>query len=519
MRLGGVVERVAPGAFRSVLEGLLAAKRSARGAARSTGTAAPSFRHEHAFTSIAAQIFADAREVCFFARIRTRGRNVRRLFKMHDSQTSTRELYDRHVIPTYGRFDLRLARGRGCEVWDEEGKRYLDFGAGIAVTSIGHAHPRVVRVLQEQVATLVHTSNLYYTRPQALLAQRLTRLVGAGGKVFFCNSGAEANEALYKLARKYGNDGAPPPPKHSVGEVVQSDTHRFGIVTMLGSFHGRTLAGISATGQEKVKKGFEPMVEGFRHVPFNDIAALRAAVDVPGTVAVLTEPVQGESGVHPASAEFLRAARELCDERDLLLMFDEVQCGLGRTGEWCGWTSIAPDVMPDAVSWAKGIAGGFPLGAIWVNERAVKLKDGTVKKLCDLLGPGTHGTTFGGTPLVCAGASEVLAVIEEEGMLANATALGAHALTVLRAIPSPLIAEVRGLGLMIGIELAADFAQRAKLSEGKSPALFLVEKLHDAGLLTIPSGTHAIRWLPALNVKREEIGEAAAILARVLCAV
>jgi len=439
---------------------------------------------------------------------------------MHDSQTSTRELYDRHVIPTYGRFDLRLARGRGCEVWDEDGKRYLDFGAGIAVTSIGHAHPRVVRVLQEQVATLVHTSNLYYTRPQALLAERLTRLVGAGGKVFFCNSGAEANEALYKLARKFGNEGEETSNiQHPTSDIQHSGAPRIGIVTMIGSFHGRTLAGISATGQEKVKKGFEPMVEGFWHVPFNDIAALRAAVDVPGTVAVLTEPVQGESGVHPASAEFLRTARKLCDERDLLLMFDEVQCGLGRTGEWCGWKSIAPDVMPDAVSWAKGIAGGFPLGAIWVNERAVAQKDGTVKKLCDLLGPGTHGTTFGGTPLVCAGANEVLAVIEEEGMLANATALGAHALTVLRAISSPLIAEVRGLGLMIGIELAADFAQRAKLSEGKSPALFLVEKLHDAGLLTIPSGTHAIRWLPALNVKREEIGEAAAILARVLGAV
>ncbi len=435
---------------------------------------------------------------------------------MDDSQLPTRELYDRHVIPTYGRFDLRLARGRGCEVWDEDGKRYLDFGAGIAVTSIGHAHPRVVRVLQEQVATLVHTSNLYFTRPQAILAARLVRLVGAGGKVFFCNSGAEANEALYKLARKFGNDGAQPPPKHTVGELVQREQARIGIVTMLGSFHGRTLAGISATGQEKVKKGFEPMVEGFRHVPFNDIAVLQETVDAPGTVAVLIEPVQGESGVHPADAEFLRAARRLCDERDLLLMFDEVQCGLGRTGGWCGWKSIAPDVMPDAVSWAKGIAGGFPLGAIWVSEREVKLKDGTSKKLCDVLGPGTHGTTFGGTPLVCAGANEVLAVIEEEGMLQNASVIGAHALEVLRAIPSPLIKEVRGLGLMIGIELATDFEARAKVPAGKAPSLWLVERLHEAGLLTIPSGTHALRWLPALNVTRAEIDEAAAILARVL---
>ena len=437
---------------------------------------------------------------------------------MQDSPISTRELYDRHVIATYGRFDLRLARGRGCEVWDEDGKRYLDFGAGIAVTSIGHAHPRVVRVLQEQVATLVHTSNLYYTRPQALLAERLVRLVNAGGKVFFCNSGAEANEALFKLARKFGNEGAGTSNVQRPTPNVQGSAPqlRIGIVTMLGSFHGRTLAGISATGQEKVKKGFEPMVEGFRHVPFNDIAALQAAVDVPGTVAILMEPVQGESGIHPASAEFLRAARRLCDERDLLLMFDEVQCGLGRTGEWCGWKSIAPDVMPDAVSWAKGIAGGFPLGAIWVNEREVALKGGTKKKLCDLLGPGSHGTTFGGTPLVCAGANEVLAVIEEEGMLENAKALGAHALTVLRAIPSPLIRDVRGLGLMLGIEFVADFSERVRLPDGKAPSIFLVGKLHEAGLLTIPSATHALRWLPALNVTRAEIDEAAAILARVL---
>jgi len=435
---------------------------------------------------------------------------------MQDSKLSTRELYDRHVIPTYGRFDLRLARGRGCEVWDEDGKRYLDFGAGIAVTSIGHAHSRVVRVLQEQAATLVHTSNLYYTRPQAVLAERLVRLVGGGGKIFFCNSGAEANEALFKLARKFGNEGAPPPSRHTIGESVDTKTSRIGIVTMLGSFHGRTLAGISATGQEKVKKGFEPMVEGFRHVPFNDMVALHASVDVPGTVAVLIEPVQGESGIHPADAEFLHAARRLCDERDLLLMFDEVQCGLGRTGEWCGWKSIAPGVMPDAVSWAKGIAGGFPLGAIWVNERQVTLKDGARKKLCDLLGPGTHGTTFGGTPLVCAGANEVLAVIEEEKMLENASATGAHALGALRAMASPLIREVRGLGLMIGIELVADFAQRAKLPDGKAPSLFLVERLHEAGLLTVPSGTHAVRWLPALNVRRAEIDEAVTILARVL---
>ena len=420
------------------------------------------------------------------------------------SNIPTRELYDRYVIQTYGRFELNLARGRGCEVWDESGKRYLDFGAGIAVTSVGHCHPRVIAKMQEQIAKLVHVSNLYFTRPQGELAERLVRLTGPG-KAFFCNSGAEANEGLYKLARKFGNETAGGP--------------RIGIVTMRGSFHGRTLGGISATGQDKVKKGFEPMVQGFAvaqtedgYVAFNDCEGLRAAVAQPGVVAVMFEPVQGESGIHPATPEFLRLARQLCDERGLLLFFDEVQCGLGRTGDWCGWKTIAPDVMPDAVSWAKGIAGGFPLGAIWASERGVTLKDGTTKKLCDLLGPGTHGTTFGGTPLVCVGANEVLAAVEEEGMLENARTVGAYALEVLRNIASPKIKEVRGIGLMLGIELAADFSTGCD----RAPSLWMVDRLHEAGLLVIPSGTHALRWLPPLNVTRAQIDEAAAILAKTL---
>jgi acetylornithine aminotransferase/acetylornithine/N-succinyldiaminopimelate aminotransferase len=428
-------------------------------------------------------------------------------------QPPTRELYERYVIPTYGRFDLKLARGQGTEVWDEDGKRYLDFGAGIAVTSIGHCHPRVVATMQRQIATLVHTSNLYFTKPQGELAQRLVRLTCAPneprGKVFFCNSGAEANEALYKLARKFGNEGV----TRTSGET----NGRQDIITMLGSFHGRTLGGISATGQDKVKKGFEPMVAGFRHVPFNDAAALRRAAEEVGTVAILLEPIQGESGINPARPEFLRMARQLCDERDLLLMFDEVQCGLGRTGDWIGSRTIAADIMPDAISWAKGIAGGFPLGAIWVSERQVKLASGETKPLCDLLGPGSHGTTFGGTPLVCAGANEVLAVIEEEGMLENARVLGPYAKAQIRALGSPLIEEVRGVGLMLGIELATDFAERiANFPKGKTPCLFLVEKLHDAGLLSVPSGTRVIRWLPPLNVKRSEIDEAVQILGRTL---
>ena len=439
---------------------------------------------------------------------------------MTEVPTPTRDLYERYVIPTYARFDLRLTRGAGTEVWDEAGKRYLDFGAGIAVTSIGHCHPRVVRAMQEQIGTLVHTSNLYYTRPQALLAERLVRLTCAPGpprgKVFFCNSGAEANEALYKLARKFGNECEPPPPRHAVGECITVDANRHTIVTMDGSFHGRTLAGIAATGQEKVKKGFEPLVQGFVQAPYNDEPALLAAVEAPGVAAVLLEPIQGECGVVPATASFLRAARTACDDGGALLMFDEVQCGLGRTGDWCGWRSIAPEVWPDAVSWAKGIAGGFPLGAIWVSDREVTLKTGEKIALCNLLGPGSHGTTFGGTPLVSTGALAVLAVIEDEGLLENARTLGVFARESIAALGSPLIAEVRGVGLMLAFELVPDFAGRVPSPTGRAPSLMVVDALHEAGLLTVPSGSHAVRWLPPLNVQRSEIEEAVGILRDVL---
>jgi acetylornithine aminotransferase/acetylornithine/N-succinyldiaminopimelate aminotransferase len=437
---------------------------------------------------------------------------------MPASTHSTRELYDRYVIPTYGRFNLQLARGEGSYVWDEASKRYLDFGAGIAVTSVGHCHPRVVKVMREQMGSLVHTSNLYYTRPQAVLAERLVRYVGAPGKVFFCNSGAEANEALYKLARKFGNEGEPPAARHSVGEMIEPCSNRHDIITMEGSFHGRTLAGISATGQEKVKKGFDPMVQGFTHVPFNDSPALLAAVQDPGTVAVLLEPVQGERGIYIADADFLRQARGLCDRHNLLLMFDEVQCGLGRTGNWCGWKSIlgTDEVLPDAISWAKGIAGGFPLGAIWVSGRPVRLKSGETLPLCDLLGPGSHGTTFGGTPLVCVGANEVLSAIEEEGMLENASAMGTYAKAAIEKLESPLIEQVRGIGLLLAFELVSDFAERVATPKGQTPALYVVNELHEAGLLSVPSGAQAVRWLPPLNVSQSEIDEAVTILGYVL---
>jgi len=426
----------------------------------------------------------------------------------------TIELFRRHVVPTYGRFPLVFERGEGTWVWDEAGKKYLDFGAGIAVCSIGHCHPRVVEVMSRQLGRLVHTSNLYYTRPQGLLARKLVELVGVPGKVFFCNSGAEANEALYKVARKFGNETLSAPAGHTVGEVVEPHRERHKILTFKGSFHGRTLAGISATGQEKVKKGFEPMVEGFQHLPFNDGPALLAAMDGQ-TAAVLLEPVQGESGIHPASASFLRMARSICDDYGILLFFDEVQCGLGRTGEWCGWRSIAPEVVPDGISWAKGIAGGFPLGAVWVRDRPLTLKAGGGISLQDLLGPGTHGTTFGGTPLVCAGALEVLDIMEQEGLLENARTLGAYAKKAIEGLNSPLIAEVRGLGLMLGIELSADFAARVDTGS-QAPCLWLLARLHEAGMLAIPAGTHAIRWLPPLNVTREEVALAVDILSGVL---
>jgi predicted acetylornithine/succinylornithine family transaminase len=431
--------------------------------------------------------------------------------------SDTRELFKNYVVPTYGRFDLVLTHGKGCRVSDENGNEYLDFGAGIAVTSVGHCHPRVIAALTGQLGTLVHTSNLYYTRPQGELAKKLVDLVGEPGKIFFCNSGAEANEALYKLARKFGNEGCPPAPQHIVGEEVSTENNRIEIITFDGSFHGRTLAGISATGQEKVKKGFEPMVAGFVHVPFNDTPALLSAI-TPRTVAILLEPVQGESGIKPVSAEFLKDVRDICDRHGLLMMLDEVQCGLGRTGDWCGWKSIAPDVMPDAVSWAKGIAGGFPLGAIWVRDKKIALKSGDEISLANLLGPGTHGTTFGGTPLVCAGALEVLDIIESDRLLENARTLGDYAKQALNNLGSPLIREVRGLGLMIGIDLVADFSERIQVKSDRTPSLHMVNLLHESRLLTVPSGTHSIRWLPPLNVTRAEIDEAVEILHRVISA-
>lgn len=395
---------------------------------------------------------------------------------------TTADLYAQFVMPTYARFPLALVRGEGARIWDENDRAYLDFTSGIAVNSLGHAHPAIRDALAAQAATLIHTSNLYFTRPQAELARRLTGYVGTPGKIFFCNSGAEANEGLYKLARKHG-----------------APRGRHEIITLDSSFHGRTLGGIAATGQLKVKLSFGPPVEGFINVPARIECVENAVSDK--TAAIMVEPIQGEGGVRPLPADLLRALRMLCDEHGLLFIYDEVQCGLGRTGHWCGWQATgAAEAVPDAISWAKGIGGGFPLGAFWARG-----------PFADLLGPGTHGTTYGGSPLACAAANAVFDTIEKEDLLAKARARGAQLREAAAALP--LVREVRGAGLLLGVEVE-DFAP-AEGEEG-TPALRLTKRLMAAGLLVVPAGEQTVRLLPPLNVTAEECDEAIAILRNVL---
>ncbi|MGC1480756.1 MAG: aspartate aminotransferase family protein [Chthoniobacterales bacterium] len=401
--------------------------------------------------------------------------------------------YAKSVIPTYGRFDLAITRGSGARVWDDADREYLDFGGGIAVCSLGHAHPRVTAAVTEQASRLVHTSNLYYTQPQIDLAERLVAAVGIPGKIFCCNSGAEANEGLLKVARRFG-----------------SATQRHHVITFRGSFHGRTFAGISATGQDKVKTDFGPLLDGFTHVPLGDVDAVRAAI-TPQTAAILIEPIQGEGGIHPAGAEFLTTLRAICDEHDLLLLFDEVQCGLGRTGHYNGWHAIpgAADVIPDGISWAKGIANGFPLGAFWVRDRPT---GGDRGPLCDLLGPGSHGTTYGGNPVSCVAGLAVLDEIEEKQLLQNVREMGAVCAKAIAALEYPLISDVRALGLMIGIEFVPDTKERLGIEGPGTPSIALTKRLMSAGLLVVPAGERVLRFLPPLNVTSEDIDTAVRIL-------
>jgi acetylornithine/N-succinyldiaminopimelate aminotransferase len=435
--------------------------------------------------------------------VRTSGKGYFPTFPMTATKSDTRKLFEEFVVPSYGRYSVVLVRGRGSRVWDEDGKEYLDFGAGIAVSTLGHAHPRMIEALDRQARELIHTSNLYYTRPQGELAQRLVNLVGAPGKIFFSNSGAEANEAAIKLTRKFGNE---------CSAAVGDGRPRFEILTFHRSFHGRTMAGISATGQEKVKQGFAPLLAGFRHLPFNDLAAVENAI-TGETAGILVEPVQGEGGVYPASPEFLLGLRRICDQHGLLLMLDEIQCGLGRLGNWCGWKEIVQEeFFPDTISWAKGIGGGFPLGATWIRKKPVhSLVDGAVD-LCDLLKPGTHGTTYGGTPLACVTSLAVLDTIEQEGLLKNAQTQGDYAKSRLSTLQG--IKEVRGMGLMLGIQLGDEFAPLAV--DGKTASSVAVVASMRNGLLTVPAGPSVIRWLPPLNVSRAELDEAVSILGQTL---
>lgn len=412
---------------------------------------------------------------------------------------TTPELYAQHVLATYGRFPLVPVRGFGCRLWDDTGKSYLDFCMGIAVCSLGHCHPRLVEAIRHQAGELMHVSNLYQNPLQAELAAEINHHhVRLPGKIFFSNSGAEANDGLIKAARRFGlkqrqADGSP----------------RYELLTFLQSFHGRTLGALAATGQAKIQQGFDPLLPGFRHLPFNDIAALEKSIR-PETAAILLEPIQGEGGVNCATPEFLRAVAAVCKKHDLLLFFDEVQAGFGRCGDSMAWRMIAPEIQPDGISWAKGMGGGIPIGAFWLSDRAVS-DDQT--PLSSLLGPGSHGSTYGGNPLVCAASLAVLTEIREQELAANAISQEVRIRETVRTWQLPIITEIRGQGLLLGIAL--DPALIAT-PEGTTPALVVVNLLLERGLIVPPAGPNTFRLLPPLNVTEAEIDEALAIIHGVL---
>jgi len=378
------------------------------------------------------------------------------------------EMFNKHVMPTYAP-QIALVKGAGTKVWDADGKVYLDFVAGISVLNVGYSHPAVIQAVQEQVETLVHVSNLYYTENQAKLAQKLSGLA-LGGKCFFCNSGAEANEGLIKLARLWGHDDG-----------------KYEVISMKNSFHGRTLATAAATGQAKIQKGFEPMPEGFVHADYNDLASVEALVS-DKTAAVLVEAIQGEGGVIPADDEFMQGLRQLCDDKGLLMLCDEVQCGMGRTGDWFAFQAYG--VEPDAFSLAKALGSGYPIGAVV-----------TAPAVADVLGAGRHASTFGGTPLACAAALATIETIENEGLLSQASRAGDLMREGLEAYVEQFehVREVRGRGLMLGLVL-------------DQPVKQLTDAMREIGLLTIATAENVVRFLPPLNVKDSEIEEALDIL-------
>ncbi len=378
-------------------------------------------------------------------------------------------LHKQYMVNTYAP-NLVLTRGKGCRVWDAEGRSYLDFLGGIAVIQVGHCHPKLVAAIQKQAATLMHVSNLYFNEKAPRLAAKLVEKFGVPGRVFFCNSGAEANEGLIKLARLWGNA-----------------TGRYEIITMRNSFHGRTLAAITATGQTKYQKGFDPLPAGFVHADYNNLESVRAAV-TEKTAAILVEAVQGEGGVVPATPEFLKGLRALCDEKNLLLFCDEVQCGMGRTGTWFGFQTYG--IQPDGCSLAKGLGGGIPIGAFIVGP-----------KVSEVFQPGHHASTFGGNPVACAAALAVIDIIEKERLLDNVARVSELMMNELRALASafPWITEVRGKGLMIGLVL-------------NHPAKAFEKALLAKGLIAIATADNVIRMLPPLNITQGDARDALRII-------
>ena len=420
----------------------------------------------------------------------------------HDIMVS--QLYDQFVAPTYGRFPIHPKRGKGTDLWDEGGKRYLDFGAGVAVNSLGHAHPALLEVFASQPADLLHCSNLYQPRGQGELARMLTeQVVQVPGKCFFSNSGTEANEGLIKLARRFG-EAVP----------ASSGKPRREIISFLGSFHGRSTGAMAATGQEKVREGFGPLMGNFVHLPFNDIEAFHQGL-TEDSVAVLLEAVQGEGGVRVATPEFLNEVAESCRERNMLLLLDEVQCGMGRCGELNGWSAIdaAGGIVPDGISWAKGLGAGFPIGAIWFKDRPAG-----GGSLCDLLGPGSHGATYGGSPLACAIAKVVIETIVSEQLEKNAAILGERIINEANRRGLPMISAVRGLGLMVGFQLDPDVIAGVAgfTGDDRAASLIVVDALAEEGLLTVPAGTDVVRWLPPLVVTEADVDEAFDIMDKIL---
>jgi len=378
-----------------------------------------------------------------------------------------------HVMNTYGRLPIAMSHGRGCRVWDVNGKEYLDALAGIAVNTLGHGHSKLVTALQDQVAKMIHCCNYYHVPDQENLARMLVERSGLTN-VFFCSTGLEANEAALKLARKYGHDKGIERPE---------------IVVYEKAFHGRSIATLSATGNPKVQAGFGPLVEGFIRVPANDIESLKKATEGNhNVVAVFFETIQGEGGINPMRAEYLRQVRALCDERDWLMMIDEVQCGMGRTGKWFAhqWADIKPDVMP----LAKGLGSGVPIGAVVAGPKAA-----------NIFQPGNHGTTFGGNPLSMRAGVETIRIMEEDGLLENAAKVGAHLTGRLqRALAGkPGVKEIRGQGLMIGVELA-------------KPCGVITQRAADAGLLLSVTADSVIRLVPPLIMTEDEADEVANIL-------